>query len=166
MALASIDLGELEMAEAHYRESLAIKQQPEIYNDLGFVLEREGLTDEAGEMYRKAVKLDPESASAQYNLGSWLARSGKYAEAESHLRKAVTKDPNTRNYTGLGIVLWQQGRAGEAITSLQAAIEADPKNAAAHQKLAEVLDSQGRADEARRESELAKTLDQGPAVAQ
>jgi Flp pilus assembly protein TadD len=145
MALASIDLGELEMAEAHYRESLAIKQQPEIYNDLGFVLEREGLTDEAAEMYRKALKLDPESASAHYNLGSSLARSGKYAEAESHLRIAVKKSPNTQTYTGLGIVLWQLGRADEAITNLQAAVEADPKNAAAQQKLAEILASQGRA---------------------
>jgi Tfp pilus assembly protein PilF len=115
-------------------------------------------------MYRKAVKLDPESASAQYNLGSWLARSGKYAEAESHLRKAVTKDPNTRNYTGLGIVLWQQGRTDQAIENLRAAIEADPKNPAAHQKLAEILESQGRNDEARRESELAKTLGQGSGV--
>jgi Flp pilus assembly protein TadD len=158
IALASIDLGELEVAEAHYRESLAIKPQPAIYNDLGFVLEREGLPEEATEMYRKAVKLDPSSASAQYNLGSSLARSGKYAEAESHLRKALKKSPNTQTYTGLGIVLWQQGRTDEAIASLRAAIESDPKNATAHQKLAEVLESLGRTDEARREMETAKSL--------
>ena len=141
MALASIDLGELEVAEAHYRESLAIKPQPAIYNDLGFVLEREGLPDEAAEMYRKAIKLDPKSAAAHYNLGSSLARSGKYAEAESELRKALKISPNTQTYTGLGIVLWQLGRTDEAITSLQAAIKADPKNAAAQQKLAEILES-------------------------
>ena len=69
LALAAIDLGELEVAEAHYRESLAIEPQPAIYNDLGFVLEREGLTEEAVELYRKALELDPESASAHYNLG-------------------------------------------------------------------------------------------------
>ncbi len=146
LALAAIDSGELEVAEAHYRESLAIKAQPAIYNDLGFVLEREGLPDEAAEMYRKAVKLDPGSASAQYNLGSSLARSGRYAEAESHLRKAIKISPNTQTYTGLGIVLWQLGRANEAITNLQAAIKADPKNATAQQKLAEVLASQGHTD--------------------
>jgi Flp pilus assembly protein TadD len=93
LALASIDLGELEVAEAHFRESLAIKPQPAIYNDLGFVLEREGLPDEAIAMYRKAVALDPKLASAQYNLGSSLARSGKYAEAERHLRSALKTDP-------------------------------------------------------------------------
>ena len=93
LALASIDLGELEVAEAHYRESLAIEPQPAIYNDLGFVLERQGLPEEAAEMYRKAIKLDPESASAHYNLGSSLARSGKFAEAERHLRAAIAADP-------------------------------------------------------------------------
>jgi tetratricopeptide (TPR) repeat protein len=113
------------------------------------VLEREGLPDEAAEMYRKAVKLDPGSASAQYNLGSSLARSGKFAEAESHLRKSLKISPNTQTYTGLGIVLWQLGRADEAITNLQAAIKADPKNATAQQKLAEIQQSSRRADEAR-----------------
>ena len=149
LALAAIDSGELEVAEAHYRESLAIKEQPAIYNDLGFVLEREGLADEAAEMYRKAIKLDPGSASAQYNLGSSLARSGQYAEAESHLRKALKISPNTQTYAGLGIVLWQLGRADEAITNLQEAIKADPKNATAQQKLAEIQQSSGRADGAR-----------------
>ena len=93
LALAAIDLGELEVAEAHFRESLSIKPQPAIYNDLGFVLEREGLSDEAVAMYRKAVKLDPKSASANYNLGSFLARSGKHTEAVDYLRAAIEADP-------------------------------------------------------------------------
>jgi Flp pilus assembly protein TadD len=156
LALAAIDIGELEVAEAHYRDSLAIKPQPAIYNDLGFVLERQGLSEEAVEAYRKSIKLDPGSASAHYNLGSSLARSGKFAEAERHLRSALKKSPNAQTYTGLGIVLWQTGRTDEAIANLHAAIEADPKNAAAHQTLAKVLDSVGRTDEARRETETAK----------
>jgi tetratricopeptide (TPR) repeat protein len=93
LALAAIDAGEIELAEAHYRESLAIKPQPAIYNDLGFVLERQGLTEEATRSYRKAIELDPKSAAAQYNLGAALARSGQFAEAERHLRRAVELDP-------------------------------------------------------------------------
>ena len=158
LALAAVDSGELEVAEAHYRESLAIKAQPAIYNDLGFVLEREGLPDEAAEMYRKAIRLDPQSAPAHYNLGSSLARGGRYAEAESHFRKALKVSPNTQTYTGLGILLAQLGRTDEAIANLQAAIKADPKNAVAHQKLGEVLETQGRTDEARGELEMAKSL--------
>jgi Flp pilus assembly protein TadD len=158
LALASIDLGELEVAEAHYRDSLALKQQPAIYNDLGFVLERQGLLDEAAGAYREAIKLDPGSASAHYNFGSLLARSGRFAEAESHLRRALRITPNTQTYTALGICLWRLGRTDEAIANLRAATEADPTNAAAHQQLAEVFESVGRTDEARQETERAKSL--------
>ena len=93
LALAAIDLGELEVAEAHYRESLAVNPQPAIYNDFGFVLERQGLSEEATNAYRKAIELDPESSTAHYNLGSSLARLGQLAEAESHLRSALQADP-------------------------------------------------------------------------
>ncbi len=163
MALASIDLGELEVAEAHYRESLAIEPQPAIYNDLGFVLERQGIPEEAAEAYRKALELDPGSASALYNLGSSLARSGEFAQAEKYLRAAVAKNPGSQTYTGLGIVLSQQGKADEAVASLQAAIQADPKNAAAHQALAQAFTSLGRTEEARKELEMAKALERSPA---
>jgi Flp pilus assembly protein TadD len=146
MALASIDLGEFELAEAHYRESLAIEPQPAIYNDLGFVLERQGIAEEAIEAYRKAIALDPSLASAHYNLGSSLARSGQFAEAEKHLRTAVEKQPSTQAYTGLGIVQRQQGMSDAAVASLQAALELDPDNAAAQSELAAVLASLGRTE--------------------
>jgi superkiller protein 3 len=192
MALASIDIGELEVAEAHYRESLAIEPQAAIHNDLGFVLERQGLTDDAVEQYRKALELDPKSASAHYNLAASLARSGEYTAAERHFRAALEVTPSAPTHTGLGIVLYHQGRVDEAIASLNHAIEMDPKypaaydrlaairveqgkleeaasnyrvvvrirpSAAGHQKLAQVLMSLGRTDEARKEMEMAKALD-------
>lgn len=143
MALASIDLGELELAEAHYRESLAIEPQPAIYNDLGFVLERQGMPEEAVELYREALALAPESASANYNLAAFLARHGQAAEAERHFRKALAQEPDTRAYTGLGVVLLQQGRVDEAIAQLERAIEADPTNAAAYDQLGTVQVQRG-----------------------
>ncbi len=148
MALASIDLGELEVAEAHYRESLAIKPQPAIYNDLGFVLERLGMPAQAAEEFRKALELDPKSASAHYNLGASLVRSGEFAEAEPHLRAALKKNPNTETYTALGVALWQQGRLDAAAANLRDAIEADPRNAAPYDTLGTILVQQGKLEEA------------------
>jgi tetratricopeptide (TPR) repeat protein/Tol biopolymer transport system component len=148
MALASIDLGEFEMAEAHYRESLAIEPQPAIYSDLGFVLERQGLTDEAAEMYRKALELNPESATAHYNLGGSLVRRGEHAAAERHFRAALEQKPSAPAYDGLGFVLWKQGRVDEAIAALHAAIAADPKHPAAYDHLGTILLEQGRFHEA------------------
>ena len=77
LALAAIDLGELELAEAHYRESLAIEEQPAVYNDLGTVLERQGLTEEAAAMYREALALDPESEAARANLTRFEEAQGR-----------------------------------------------------------------------------------------
>jgi Flp pilus assembly protein TadD len=93
LALASIDLGELELAEAHYRESLAIEPRPAIYNDLGVVQERLGLPEDAAASYRKALELDPKSSAAHTNLGASLARSGNVGEAEKHFRAALEADP-------------------------------------------------------------------------
>lgn len=148
LALASIDIGELELAEAYYRESLAIEPNPAIYNDLGFVLEQQGLLYEAEEMYRKAIELDPESAAAHYNLAVYLVRNEDYANAEKHFRAVIANRPSTQAYTGLGVALLQQGKPDEAITSLQRAIEADPKNASAYQQLASIQVQQGNLDAA------------------
>lgn len=138
MALASVDLGELEVAEAHYRESLAIEPQPAIYNDLGFVLARQGLPHEAAEMYRKSLELAPESATAHYNLAAALAGSGELAEAEAHFRSSIEIEPTSRAYTALGLVIaQQQGRHDESIASLRKAVELDPDNQEARRLLAQ-----------------------------
>jgi tetratricopeptide (TPR) repeat protein len=158
MALASVDMGEFEIAEAHYRESLAIEPQPAIYNDLGFVLERQGLPFEAVDMYRKSLELDPDSPAAHFNLASTLARSGEFAEAEQHFRAVLEKDPGSQAYTGLGIVLWQQGRQDEGIANMRAAIAADPENATAHDQLGKMLLQKGELEEARKQLAHAKAL--------
>jgi tetratricopeptide (TPR) repeat protein len=148
IALASIELGELEVAEAHYRESLAIEPQAAIYSDLGFVLEREGLTDEAIEQYEKALALDPTSASAHYNLGGALLRRGQSAAAEQHFRAALEQKSSAPAYAGLGVALYQQGKVDDAIAGLEAGIEADPRHAAAYEQLGVILTEQGKLEEA------------------
>jgi superkiller protein 3 len=154
LALAAIDLGELEVAEAHYRESLAIAPQPAIYNDLGFVLERQGLVDEAVALYRKALELDPESASAHYNLAASLARSGELSEAERHFRAALAHKRSAQTHTALALVLRQRGRVDEAIASLNEAIEADPEYPAAYDQLGTILAEQGKLEEAAHHFEI------------
>ncbi|MFK7898272.1 MAG: tetratricopeptide repeat protein [Myxococcota bacterium] len=151
MALASIDLGELEIAEAHYRESLAIEPQPAIYSDLGFVLERQGLIDEAEEFYRESLKLAPTSAAANFNLAASLSRRGEFEAAESHFRAAVEQDPSGPAYTGLGFSLVQQGRLEDALPHLKSAIETSPKSPSAYGILGNIFIEQGKFPEAEKQ---------------
>lgn len=165
MALASIDIGELELAEAHYRESLAIEPQPAIYNDLGFVLERLGMPEEAVGMYRKSLELDPESATVHYNLAAALARSGELAEADQHFRAALDDEKlAAQASSGLGMVLVQQGKLEEAEAIYRDLLRNQP-SAAAHLELAQLLERMGRTDEARKQRELAKALAASAAAA-
>lgn len=131
MALAAIDIGELELAEAHYRESLAIKPQTAIYNDLGFVLEQQGLSEEASDMYRESLELDPKSLAARYNFASTLVRSGQFDEAEKQFHLVIDKEPDAKSYTGLSIVLAEQGKLDESRSAINRALKIEPDNKAA-----------------------------------
>jgi tetratricopeptide (TPR) repeat protein len=114
LALAAIDAGELELAEAHYRESLAIKPDAAIYNDLGFVLERMGMSEDAEAAYRKALALNPKSSAANYNLGASLVRQGRTDEAIIRFKAALEADPkNTAAQQALAQALLGGERAGE-----------------------------------------------------
>lgn len=146
MALASVDIGELEMAEAHYRESLAIAPQPAIYSDLGFVLERQGLPEEAAEMYRNAIELDPGSATAHYNLAASLARRGEFAQAERHFLAALEQKPTAQAYAGLGGVQAQQGKLEEAVVTYRQLVQEHP-GTAGREELARLLGTLGRAQD-------------------
>ncbi|MEM6485452.1 MAG: tetratricopeptide repeat protein, partial [Pseudomonadota bacterium] len=149
LALTYVDLGELAIAEAHFRESLSIEPQPAIYNDLGFVLERQGLGREAMEQYRQAVEIAPDSATARFNLASALARRKSNAEAEQHFAASVATEPSGAGYVGLGIVQWEQGKRSEAMQSMEQALELDPDNQQAFDQLGAMLVEVGRREEGR-----------------
>ena len=90
LALAAIELGELEVAEAHFRESLAIEPQPAIYNDLGFVLERQGLSEEAAGRTARRSSWTPSRPPRSTTWGRpWRA-------AASSPRPSATCGPRSR----------------------------------------------------------------------
>jgi Flp pilus assembly protein TadD len=148
LALALVELGQLEEAAGHFEQSLAVEPKAEIYSDLGFIQARLGRPDAALADYRKALELDPNCASAHFNLAVSLVQAGKFAEAESHYRQALPGRPTAEVHNGLGFVLARQGRTDEAIAEFRKALEANPRFVPAYNNLAEALVSQGRLEEA------------------
>jgi len=67
---------------------------PQVLNDLGNLLVVVGRVDEAEEIYRRALELDPEMASAQYNLGLLLAQRGEQKLALQRFEQVLDVHPD------------------------------------------------------------------------
>jgi len=86
-------------------------------NDLlreGVIAHQSGNLTEAARLYRAALELDADNASAHNNLGFVLAQRQEWPEALVHLRTALRLKPNmAMAHCNLGQVLVNTGRAGE-----------------------------------------------------
>jgi hypothetical protein len=69
-----------------------VQKQPtaERWNDLGNLLQVAGRLDEARDAYEKALAMDPQLATAHYNLGLLLRQAGEAHQAMKHFH-AVTE---------------------------------------------------------------------------
>jgi tetratricopeptide (TPR) repeat protein len=101
--------------------------------------------DEAAEVLRQALEVDPDLASAHFFLAMALKTSGNYDEALEHLRTAAARYPRDRVVRNqIGRVLFLQRQYPEAIAELQKVLAVDPEDLQAHYTL--MLASQGAGD--------------------
>jgi TolB-like protein/DNA-binding winged helix-turn-helix (wHTH) protein/Flp pilus assembly protein TadD len=83
---------------------------------------------------QKAVRSNPDLPEAHYALGhlNWILE-WDWPAAETAFRRAIDLDPRYAwAYVGLGHVLSQSGRHGEALAAMRRARELDPQNAMAY----------------------------------
>jgi tetratricopeptide (TPR) repeat protein len=110
------------------------------------------LHQQAGDLprMRVAVKLQPDSAMAQFNLATTLMAAAQWDEARQVMRTATGLESDSwMARCALGIFAGCQGRWPQAETILLAALEANPEASKARFFLAEVRREQGRLREAR-----------------
>ena len=81
---------------------------------LGFVLWKQGRTDDASAAFRAAIASDPDHLVAYDHLGTLLAEQGEHEEAAEHFRTLVRKRPSAANHEKLARVLAALGRHDEA----------------------------------------------------
>src|SRR5262249_17273036 len=101
-AYASVDLGDLQTAEAMLKKAVALAPQNSTYwAELGHLFQTERMSDKALEAYRKseeAAHLSPEDirtrdlGRAWRGIGYILVEQGKYDEAESYYRRCLEQD--------------------------------------------------------------------------
>ena len=64
--------------------------------NLGILLVKEGMIEEARKEYLAALRAVPNLAEAHFSLGNLYLREGKLEEARRHLSEAVQADAGTR----------------------------------------------------------------------
>jgi Flp pilus assembly protein TadD len=101
----------------------------------------QGKFPEAERQFREAVRLKPDHAGAQSNLGNALGAQNKLEKAIPHYQKALEIDPRDfQTHFNLGVSLLRQGRRGEARNHFMEALRLHPDYPEAKKALAE-LDS-------------------------
>jgi len=109
--------------------------------------------DASVEQYRKAIELKPGYSEAKVNLGAALTAQGRCAEAIPLLEEAradmLYREPYLAE-NNLGWCKYKLGDVEGAVTHLRAAVAANPNFCLGYRNLAEIAESQGALDDARR----------------
>ncbi|MGH9850608.1 MAG: tetratricopeptide repeat protein [Blastocatellia bacterium] len=134
---------------------------PALHFNRAVALQQEGKLAEAADEYRALLKLKPDYAEAQANLGVVLSRLGKYDEAivayESALKLAPHLTPIQLN---LGIAHYRAGQYAKAAETLRSFLEKKPDSLQARQLYGLSLVEIGQDEDAIIQLEL--TLDAAP----
>ena len=81
-----------------------------LHDDVAMLHAEAGHLDRTSDHFAQTVRVRPESAAAQYNLGNALFRQGRRAEAVEHMKRALALDPDyALAHDGLGVALYRRG---------------------------------------------------------
>jgi Tfp pilus assembly protein PilF len=143
--------GRYAAAEQLYRSLLDVKPDhfPALVN-LGVILVKRNLVDEAITHLKYATTIDPKSAPATFMLGIAHYRAGHDKEALDALKKTVQIQPdNAMAFLYMGNIEGTTGRPQEAVNYYKKAISINSDMADAHYNLACTLVRMGQLEQAR-----------------
>jgi eukaryotic-like serine/threonine-protein kinase len=168
------DAGYLPPSEAWPKAKAAAMQAldiddtlPEAHASLGLVKEHfEWDWTGAEREFRRAIELNPNSATAHHWYGDYLANMGRSEEGLRETRKAQELDPLSLIInTTLGKQLYLAGKNDQAVEQLRKVLDIDAKFAPARPLLEEVYAGMGKQKEAVAEREKLLSLSGSPELA-
>jgi tetratricopeptide (TPR) repeat protein len=122
--------GDKQNAAALYREAIAaLPDNAGLSYQLALVLN--DINDIEGERaaLEQAVKIDPNFALAQYQLGILDSRNGDTRSAEQHFRLALKSSPGyVQAWVALAATLATESRSSDALQAVDSALRIDPSN--------------------------------------
>jgi tetratricopeptide (TPR) repeat protein len=141
-------------------------QDPTSAFDRAWAAYKAGRLEEAERLYRDAVREDPASVGAHYELGMVLKDLNKLDDAERELLEAVQLDANfAQAHSELGALYLARDQLSQARKSLERAVRLDDKDPLAHCRLGYLLFLQKEYAKAKRSFETALKLEPAYALA-
>ncbi len=147
LGIAYLREKKMDLAKFHLHESIRLNPvYAKSYAALGMACESQNKT-EAQFYLERALKLQPDSVLAHYNLGTILISENQLREAEEHLIQAVEiqNDFFDARYN-LGNIFLNENRIAEAIAQYELVLEIKPDFAQAHNNLGICLVRQNQVD--------------------
>ncbi|HER08676.1 MAG TPA: tetratricopeptide repeat protein [Bacteroides sp.] len=145
-----LNAGQLEKAEASYREAIEI--EPALvapYINLADLYRRMDRDDEGEAVLKSALEKYPDLAPIHYSLGLLKVRQGENDGALTHLEQAARLDPGDPQYSYVyAIGLNSQGKPGEALEVLGNALDRHPYDRNILYSLATISMESGNGDRA------------------
>jgi tetratricopeptide (TPR) repeat protein len=130
MGIFQLGRGELQQAEASYREALSLNPQlvPAALN-LADVLRAQGRDKEAREVLLKVLEFAPDSGDTLHSLGLLETRAGNPEQALDYFRQAAALETmGSRHRFVYAIALHDTGKPREAVVQLQALLRQLPRD--------------------------------------
>jgi Flp pilus assembly protein TadD len=101
------------------------------FSNLGVVLMKMNQPDRALRALSTATDLEPNSPTHAFNLANALSAVGQFDKAEATYRRCISLAPTLANaHMGLGIVLAERHRLGDAVAEFRAALRLQPDDPA------------------------------------
>jgi tetratricopeptide (TPR) repeat protein len=150
--------GQLDKAVTQYRTILEKNPQRRgIHYRLGrlYLTKTPADTENARKELEDELKIDPDSAAAEFLLGEIARQAGQWDDAIKHFGRATKLDEGfVEAYLALGISLNASGKFGEAVSPLENYVKVQPDDPAGHYQLATAYARTGRKQDAQRELTL------------
>ena len=164
-------LRQMPQAEKEFQQAIELRpDMPKLHLELGLVYAGASQWPKAEEAFRAESKLQPGNAEPAYRLGNALLQQGKVPEAREELMRADALQPEmpeTLYSLGKAASLAGDNGSAEKAWTKVVAIEKDSDLAAkAHFALSGLYRKQGKIEEAKREMEEFKKLENASASAQ
>ena len=160
LGVARLQIGEMAGAIEALQLSLELEPgRPLTFIALGQTLNAQKRFEEAREVARQAIRLDPESAEALANLCEAEEGLGEIESAEEHATQALARQPeHAQALAAIGRIRMTQARYEEARDAFLRAVASAPDSARTHYQLSLAFARLGDREKSREHLELYRRI--------